>query len=70
MADLYKKLIIILLYKYYNIMNTDITFTKKTFHLEPLKKKHSKKIDIIDIKDSHNETQFPKKPFRLAPLYI
>jgi hypothetical protein len=51
-------------------MNTDITFPKKTFRLEPLKKKHSKKMDIIDTKDSHNETPFPKKPFRLAPLYI
>jgi hypothetical protein len=51
-------------------MNTDISFPKKTFRLEPLKKKHSKKIDIIDIKDSHNETPFPKKTFRLAPLYI
>jgi len=49
-------------------MNTDITFPKKTFRLEPLKKKHSKKIDIIDIKDSHNETPFPKKTVSFSTL--
>jgi len=55
-------------------MNANITFSRKPFRLEPLKKKHYKKaVDIKDIsenKDTINKNEIPKKPYRLAPLNV
>lgn len=52
-------------YEYYNIMNANITFPRKPFRLEPLKKKHYKKAE-----ETLNKNEFPKRPFRLEPLNV
>ena len=72
--DIYTKIDYDIFYKYYNIMNANITFSRKPFRLEPLKKKHYKKaVDIKDIsenKETINKNEIPKKPYRLAPLNV
>lgn len=59
-----QKLIMIIFYEYYNIMKANITFPRKPFRLEPLKKKHYKKADTID------KNEFPKKPLSFSSTKV